>query len=119
MQQFLFGDKKEIEKLLINIPSSVISNDQLIYGQEEWFKFTGKHIYVKKVPNKPAKVTLWFCQNVIKLSNKLIYLILILKAHLPTFKIIGNLIEITSKKFKNSANTIMDCYVIGKKRLKL
>ena len=57
-------------------------------------------------------------KSVIKLSNELIYLILILKAHLPTFKIIGNLIEITSKKFKNSANTIMDCYVIGKKEVK-
>ena len=84
------GDKKKIEKLLINIPSSVISIDQLSYGEEELFKFTGKHISVKKVPNKPAKVSLWFYQNVIKLSNELIYLILILKAHLPTFKIIEN-----------------------------
>ena len=48
MQQFTFGDKKESEKLLINIPSSVISIDQLSYGEEDLFKFTRKHIYVKK-----------------------------------------------------------------------
>ena len=119
MQQFLLGDKKGIEKLLINIPFSVISIDQLIHGEEEWFKFTGKHIYVKIVPNKPAKVSLLFYQNVINFFNELIYLILILKAHLPTFKIIENWIEITSKKFKNSTITIMDCYVIRKKKSKL
>lgn len=111
----------EIEKVFSNVLNTVVAPGQVSCADEKLFRYTGQHIYVRKVPQKPAKVGLWFYQTVVMLPGDLPYLVYCrlhdsdktLQTTVPTTTIIRDWMKL-SQKFKNKTVTVMDSYYMTK-----
>ena len=66
-------DEEEI--LSSRFSNAIKSLGEGFSGDEKLFRFTGPSGYVRKVPNKPAKVGLWHYQGVVQLKSGLPYLL--------------------------------------------
>ena len=118
---FFISEQDEIDKLFENILKSVLVPGQVSCADEKLFRFTGKHAFVRKVPNKPAKVGLWFYQTVLMLEGELPYLVYsrlhdsdkTIQKTVKTTEIIQDWMTL-SHKFKNQTIVVMDSYYMTK-----
>jgi hypothetical protein len=68
----LISTKEEIQ-LTRNLVNTVTNIGQWAAGDEKLFKFTGRSPWVRKVPNKPAKIGTWSYELTIKVNIGAIY----------------------------------------------